>query len=145
MESSCSERLSRTSRPQASRLPSAGAVLSLSVSVDGSVAAGCLDKKVRVYGVAPDAGRRDWTGFDAPVDAVSYSATGAYLAAVAAASLLVVPRSGPQTRVLPECHLLTSREWFVARSHECITKNASTLRGETSKRDEHLGPNEMSF
>ena len=73
----------------------AAAVLSVAVSPDATlVAAGCLDKRVRVFEIGGDAvrGARDWVGFDGSVHSVAWSATGRWLAAAGGTTLLVVPR-----------------------------------------------------
>ena len=69
----------------------AAAVLALSVSGDGEVAVGFLDKTLRVYGLGRSKDK-DWCGFDSGVNLVEYSEGGEYLAAAGGAALLIVPR-----------------------------------------------------
>ncbi|KAH8050637.1 hypothetical protein JL722_11296 [Aureococcus anophagefferens] len=56
-----------------------GAVLAAAASGD-AVAAGCIDRKVRVF--FPGGRRREWTGFSSAVERLAWSASGKWLAAV---------------------------------------------------------------
>ncbi|KAH8064093.1 hypothetical protein JL721_8499 [Aureococcus anophagefferens] len=56
-----------------------GAVLAAAASGD-AVAAGCIDRKVRVF--FPGGRRREWTGFSSAVERLAWSASGTWLAAV---------------------------------------------------------------
>ena len=58
---------------------SRGAVLAAAASGD-AVAAGCIDRKVRVF--FPGGRRREWTGFSSAVERLAWSASGTWLAAV---------------------------------------------------------------
>ena len=58
---------------------SRGAVLAVAASGD-AVAAGCIDRKVRVF--FPGGRRREWTGFSSAVERLAWSASGTWLAAV---------------------------------------------------------------
>ena len=85
----------------------AAAVLSMAMSPDGRLlAAGCLDKRVRLFALgggdddgdddgtakAPESASRDWVGFDGPVRTVAWSDDGSWLAAAGGRTLLAVPR-----------------------------------------------------
>ena len=76
----------------------AAAVLSMAMSPDGRLlAAGCLDKRVRLFALGDDDVKqtppsRDWIGFEGPVRAVAWSRDGSWLAAAGGRTLLVVPR-----------------------------------------------------
>ena len=81
----------------------AAAVLSMAMSPDGRLlAAGCLDKRVRLFALdgdgdddaakAPRSASRDWIGFDGSVRAVAWSGDGGWLAAAGGRTLLAVPR-----------------------------------------------------
>jgi hypothetical protein len=82
----------------------AAAVLSVAVSKDGrQLAAGCLDKRVRVFPLCgppsddtsaqPTAANRDWVGFEGPVAAVAWNACSSWLAAAGGRTLLAMPRT----------------------------------------------------
>ena len=82
----------------------AAAVLSVAVSPDGRlVAAGCLDKRARIFrrsapeggGADVHGGARDWIGFDGPVGLLAWDPASEWLAASGGGTLLALRRDLP--------------------------------------------------
>lgn len=98
-----------TSRHDGAHEIGAAAVLSVAASPDGcQLAAGCLDKRLRVWPLrgnasaaaegalsGRDAQPRDWVGFDGAVKLLRWSADSQWLAASGGGTLLLLPRALP--------------------------------------------------
>ena len=71
----------------------AAAVMRIALSPDGAMlAAGCLDKRVRLFELKAAGASRDWLGFGSAVSSVAWSCDGQWVAAAGGRTLLVVPR-----------------------------------------------------
>ena len=71
----------------------AAAVMSIALSPDGAMlAAGCLDRRVRLFELKAAEASRDWLGFGAAVSSVAWSCDGQWVAAAGGRTLLAVPR-----------------------------------------------------
>eukprot|EP00747_Dinoflagellata_sp_TGD_P191788 gnl/TRDRNA2_/TRDRNA2_55661_c0_seq1.p1 gnl/TRDRNA2_/TRDRNA2_55661_c0~~gnl/TRDRNA2_/TRDRNA2_55661_c0_seq1.p1 ORF type:complete len:322 (-),score=50.02 gnl/TRDRNA2_/TRDRNA2_55661_c0_seq1:47-1012(-) len=121
---------------------SAASVQCVAASPDGKqLAAGCLDKAVRVFTLGSKAAPVDWIGFNGPVVTVSWSVNGSMLGACAGNSVLVTEQGAARGEApilcrgagVPEaestlgsCPRLTTFAWCPSKTRENILAASST-------------------